>query len=351
MAQAEHFLQAIHQAWQQAAQRCAPRQSSYCIGGVIVQLQMIGEALTKRLTPAFTHLATMTPMPPVPPVLIVYLCEGTASGIAMPTIPLQIAQTAKLEEIWGYFVHNENFQLFYQPETQALTLLDYTQNCAYYWIEDAQQLTLSDGGAPLITLLHWWFGHQGSQVVHGAAVGTCDGGVLLVGKSGSGKSTTALACLDAGLAYVGDDYCLVTTQPRPMVYSLYSSGKLHFADLVHFLRFQRALTSEAYIQADKALFFFAEQFCDQIVPALPLKAILLPAIITNTHTTWHVLSPAAALLAVAPSTVLQLVGNKSQSLQQLGRLVRQLPCYRLALGRELHAIPSAIAELLSTLRS
>ena len=314
----------------------------------MVQAQIVGERLAARLTPALAHLATTVQTPIA---LTIYLCESATSGVAMPPMPFQVEKQCGQEDRSGYFVDDERFRIFYQPAAQTLCLLDDRRHCAYYWIDDARHLPLSQGGAPLLTLLHWWFGKHGGQVVHGAAIGTAAGGALLVGKSGSGKSTTALAGLAAGLFYVADDYCLVRHGAEPMVHSLYSSGKLHFADLLRFPRLQSARTGTAYTQADKALFFFAEDFADQIVPALPLKALLLPVITENRQTRWHEISPSAALLALAPSTVLQLVGDKQQTMQQLSQLVRQLPCYRLALGREIQAIPAAIAELLATLRN
>jgi hypothetical protein len=46
----------------------------------------------------------------------------------------------------------------------------------------------------------------------------------VAGKGGSGKSTTALACLDSPLVYASDHYCSLTNEPAPYVYSLYDSA-------------------------------------------------------------------------------------------------------------------------------
>ena len=41
------------------------------------------------------------------------------------------------------------------------------------------------------------------------------GGVAGRPRGGSGKSTTAICCVDAGMEYVGDDYVLLTREPVP----------------------------------------------------------------------------------------------------------------------------------------
>lgn len=340
------FFCALQQTWQQVAQCCPPQAFSYTVGGQGVQCYFAGERLAQRLTPALAHLCTAAPQSAA---LRLYGWDSAESGIALPPLPFPIDEEQVLMDSWGYFAHDNRFRLFFQPMQQTLYLLDQAQHVAFYWIGDAQQLALTDGGAPLLTLWHWWATQHGSQVVHSAAIGTATGGALLIGKSGSGKSTTALAALNAGLCYVGDDYCLVRPSAQPMVYSLFSSGKVHFADLARFPRLQAARTALPYTNADKALFFFAEPFAQTIVPALPLKMILLPVINAETHSSLCAISPAQALLALAPSTLFQLVGEKTQTMQQLSRLVRQLPCFRLALGADLAQIPALIADRLATL--
>ena len=61
---------------------------------------------------------------------------------------------------------------------------------------------------------------KGYQLVHAAAVGSEAGAVLISGKGGLGKSTTALSCLGKGLTYVGDSHVVVQLDPFPRVHSL-----------------------------------------------------------------------------------------------------------------------------------
>src|SRR5205823_136180 len=80
---------------------------------------------------------------------------------------------------------------------------------------------------PLRHILHLWLASRGVQFVHAGAVGRPSGGCLIVGKSGSGKSTSTLATLGSELLYAGDDYVGVSvTTGGAHVHSIYGCGKL-----------------------------------------------------------------------------------------------------------------------------
>jgi hypothetical protein len=54
-----------------------------------------------------------------------------------------------------------------------------------------------------------WLASPTVQLAHAAAVALDGCGVLLVGVGGRGKSTTALACAQAGFSFLGDDLCVI----------------------------------------------------------------------------------------------------------------------------------------------
>ena len=59
------------------------------------------------------------------------------------------------------------------------------------------------------------------------------------------------------------------------------------------------------------------------------------------------ISPAAALKALAPSTIFQLAGMDHSTLGTLAACVRRVPCYTLRLGSTFSAIPRAIQDVLA----
>lgn len=51
-------------------------------------------------------------------------------------------------------------------------------------------------------------------------------GLLITGTGGAGKSTTALACVSAGLGYTADDYCMASIGKERMLYSVFGTEVL-----------------------------------------------------------------------------------------------------------------------------
>lgn len=342
----ENILGAIQRAEQMAG---TVLERVYQIGGKSLRLRFVNAQMATLLTPALAHLALPSaPGPSSSPALTVYLWDSASTGIPLPALPPTLHEASQREQLWGVHAHTATQHLFFQPAHRVLSLFDQTRNVAVFWTEDAKQLPIYEGGAPLLLIWHWWLGQQKYQVVHGAAVGTEQGAAFLVGKSGSGKSTTALRCLNDGLLYLGDDYCLLSVNAQPVVYSLYCSGKIHRAELERFPRLQQALTTAPYAYADKQLYFFHERFSAQIVRQLPMRAVLIPTISGEPNTQLKPASPAEALVAVAPSTTFQLPGAHTQTIRQLSQVLRQVPCYWLVLGTELARIPPVIEKLLNS---
>lgn len=342
------FVEQLKQAFGQDAYPMVER--FYKLDEYVICLRFAGNSLIPLLTPALAHLA----IPPHPtPHLTVAIWDSDSTGIAFPAFSPPVQAYIEQGQPWG--ITDAQYHALYLPDQTAFYFLDHLHNWATFWIESAQKLTLADGGAPLLTILHWWLGRNSYQVVHGAVIGTDVGGVLLIGKGGSGKSTTALNCLHGGWFYVADDYCLISnassdSNSQPIAHALYSSGKLHWTNLAYFSRLQSALSKVSYAQADKALFFFAAHFPKQVVKQLPLRAIFLPKVMGQGRTRLRQASPATLLLAMAPSTVFQLHGGREQTVRQLGHLVRQLPTYILELGTDWTEIPTVMADFLAGCR-
>ncbi len=77
-----------------------------------------------------------------------------------------------------------------------------------------------------------WLASPTVQLIHAAAVSLDGRGVLLVGVGGRGKTTTALACAQAGFSFLGDDLCVVETGSPdrgipPRIHGLYATAKLN----------------------------------------------------------------------------------------------------------------------------
>ena len=312
------------------------------LAGAAVELRFAGDRLRERLTPAFAHL----PPGDGPAALTINLWERSEPP-PCPPVPAGHAPGAL------FYFEEGSLRGVYRPGLEALSVLDGETGAAWHWVADATEQPYWDEACPLRQILFWWLRSRGYLQVHGASIGTEDGGVLVVGKGGSGKSTVALSALGTGLLYAGDDYVAVAVEPAPRVQSLYSSGKLepyHVRDLLPHLA--PLLANADRLETEKAVLYVHDHFPEQTTPGFPLRAVLVPRVRADRPESRIVaVSRAEAFSALAPSTILQLHTADQSAFATMSRLVARVPCYGLELGSDVAAIPRAVADFLAGLSS
>jgi hypothetical protein len=311
----------------------------YVVGGSHVSLRFAGGALHERLAPAFAHLAAP---PSDAPELTVHLWDSASTGAEPPPRPPAVE-----DEAAGalYHFHEPPLRGAYQAAFGALSVLDSEAGVAWYWLANALDLPSWEQACPIRQILFWWLAPRGYLQVHGAAVGRPEGGALIVGPAGSGKSTTALACLGSDLLYAGDDYVAVALEPSPRVASLYSSGKLDPAHLRD--RLPRLEPHADRLDDEKAILYAQRHFPEQTTSGFPLAALLVPSVRADGRGPRVVpASRAAAFAALGPSTMFQLHTAGAGELATLSSLVASVPCYTLEVGSDLSTVPETISGLL-----
>jgi hypothetical protein len=313
------------------------------IGGHPVRLRFAGLGAVPSIVPAFAHLGTAHSGRPD---LTVHIWDSASTGAPSPLLP-DVYPKSPLGAF--YFFENPPARGVYQPGIQALSVLDLHSSSAWYWVADPAALPYWERAAPIRQILHWWMASRGQQQVHGGAVGNPDGGVLLVGRGGSGKSTCALASLTSKLRYAGDDYTAVSMELRPWVHSLFSTGKVDPDNLWRVSHLESALSNPESLATEKAVVFVDQHFPDRPIEGFPLKAIVLPTITGGRNSRAVPTSRATALAALAPSTVFQLHTAGHEVLRSLTHLVGRVPAYVLELGTDVSEIPDVILTLLDDL--
>lgn len=307
-----------------------------------------------QLAPALAHLEIE---PIANPDLTVCLWDNASTQTQLPLLLGSLVELIRLnwrnylgprKEIKAY--DGDRIRANFHIGPNILSVLDRQQNLACYWIDDAQNIPYWEKGSPLQTILNWWTTDRQHQYVHAGAVGTPAGGVLLAGKGGAGKSSTALACIDSNLVYASDDYCLVSIDPQPYAYSLYNTAKLKGqVDLERFPKLAPLVENVDRIGLEKAMLFLHQHHPDKISRGFPIKAVLIPQVTGKLDTHIRPTTAGAALRALAPSTIFQLAGSGQTAFGIMSSLVKQVPCYVLELGTDMVQIPTAIEHLLSQL--
>ncbi len=317
----------------------------YSIGGLVLCLRFAGRALVPLIAPALEHLVVQ---PAETPAFTIHLWDSISSGTTMSAAPWSLEDYSPRGEVRGYT--DERFHTVFHLGSHTLKMLDARQNVGLFWIHDARDVPFYESAAPLQAILHRWMGMNGHQLLHAGAVGMASGGVLLAGRGGSGKTSTALACVFAGLLYAGDDYVLLSNEGVPFVHSLYNSAKLDPDNLDRFPHLAGRVVNNDRLDTEKAVVFLHQHWPNQVSSGFPLRAIGVVRAGGGRCTEVSAAPSALALKALAPSTVLQLSGAGQRDLRRIANLVKRVPCFSLDLGTEPDEIARTISALLSQLQ-
>jgi hypothetical protein len=243
----------------------------------------------------------------------------------------------------GEMVTSSGWCAHAHAEGGTLSLLDREAREACVVHAGRHPLPAWELAAPLRTVLAWWSEQEGARLVHAAGVGADGSGTLLVGAGGSGKSTTVLSCVAAGLETVGDDYLWLEHGVFPVVHALYAAAKVDAERLGAWFPAWRTAAEDAR-PGEKHVLALGAIPGARLVPRLEVASILLPHVSRAARPSLEPVSPAAALLALAPSSLFQLPGGRPEHLDLLVRLVRARPAFRLHLSLDPCANAQAVRK-------
>lgn len=311
------------------------------VAGTRVELVFAGEPLLEALFPALSHLEIETSGSPDVSLLA---WDTRSTGVDVPPPPVRHESFTDRGDIWG--LSSRRIRSAFHWIEFSLNLLDLERRAGMFWVRSDEHIPYWTRASPLRTLLHWWTQANGAHLLHAAAVGDDDGALLITGKGGVGKSTTALACLTRGMQYVADDYLVVRLEPEPRVYSLYSTAKLDHPQVARFPDLARLLRKHGPDGGKAVVHLYPEMEC-RISRSLPLKALAMPSFADEPATTFGPASASGLQRAASFTTMSQLPHAGHDTHRFIERLVATVPGFSMRLGSDLGQLPSAIREFLS----
>lgn len=340
------FFEQVRDAFDVAARNTGCTDVDIDLTGCPLRLSFASDVLRRRLSRALAHRTGIKdrPTPDRSPTRIL-VWDTASTGISPPPPPWGPHDYRQKGRIRGF--NRDGIHTSFHLGPNVLSMFDDATRTGLFWTREGAALPDYQIGSPLLIILQWWAESEGLQLLHGGAVGTDQGGVLLVGAGGSGKSTTALSCVDTpGFSYVSDDYCLLRTSTEDRVHSLYCTAKLDARSLEILPHFEPLASNPERRPDEKAILYLHECRAEALVSSLPLKAIVLPAPAHSETASFAPARPAAALKALAPSTIFQLTGAGSHTFADMAALVKRLPGFELRLSTHMRDVPSTIGEII-----
>jgi hypothetical protein len=318
-------------------------ESCYDFAGNPARLRLAGSRLAQVIPKALAHLR-VPDRPPAHRELVVELWDEAATGVGCrgcePQEDAEAPARTEVAEGGGQVITSF---------AQTRTGFDRRAERVVGWIGDADRLTQYEVGRPLHPQLRLWHRDRGLQALHAGLVGRKGDGILLGGPGGSGKSTTALSCLQAGMAYLSDDYVVVDPNPGgfPICHSVYCSAHVEAAHLERFPRLRPYAIPGTLTREDKSLLLLSELPGAVLGASVRLRAIVFPQVVDAPITRYRPATRAQALLRLAPSSLglLPFPDTLASGFETLSTLVDRVPVYWLDLGRDLEQIPQAVDSL------
>lgn len=302
-----------------------------------IRLRVVGRRLAGHTTTALGHLGTGER----PPALRVDLWDEAVTGVACP-VPSDAGAFPR--DVNGTLVRLDptGRRRLWTAGSGSVTELDVAAGRMVGWRADGSALSVEERGRPFPVALQAWLQSRGVVTVHAAGVACGGKAALIVGDSGSGKSTTALACAGAGFGFLGDDQVALSWPgDGPVAHSLFASVRVD--GIVD--RLWRDV-AEPPDGAVKALVLLAGAGV-AVVPSASVAAVLVAGVAPGEASTLERCPAKEALRAIVPSTLLGVVDDRPAVLRGCARAVLGQPVFRLRLGHDLEAVPGMVARALA----
>jgi hypothetical protein len=337
------FFDQLCEGFAAASARTGEIVRDFRIAGTSVRLRFAGEALTSAIVPG---LAGLLPALAAHVQCEICLWDSESTGIPLVSPPRPWRDFTERGNIWGF--NSSRYRSAYLWGEGSVNVLDRETRQAVYWVPSANKLPVWVLSSPLRSILHWWMELNGRQLVHAAAVGHGRRGVLIPGRGGAGKSSTSLACLQAGMDFISDDYLALALDPEPRVYRLYSTAKLDPRSLHLFPDLQSRCRAVHRPGFDKVVLFLEDGYGQQLKESQPLELVLKPSISGLPGTTLAPVEAREIERALASETLLHLPHAGARTVEILDRVSREIPSSAIHLGTDRARIAAVIQKTIET---
>jgi len=307
----------------------------------VVRYRCVGRKLAEQVARSIDHLPVVDAA--VPPELSIDFWDEHATGVACSIRP----DDPSLGPFGKVLYSSDSRYMTYQ-RPEFTSWYDRRTARIIAWYRSADRVYLDQRAKPFKAHIFEWLRDRGVILIHAGLLSRGEIGVLMVGRSGSGKSTTSLACLAAGFDFLSDDFVGLQELPDGTFcgHSLFATSVLDREHLARFPAFRPDAEPTAHEHEHKSFLPLVQRYRQQLSLMAEPHLVLLPRVVDSPHTSYRPASKVDALLALAPPSLLSMPRPRRETFALFCRLVEQLPAFWLELGRDIDAIPCVVDQII-----
>ena len=315
-------------------------QSSCTFAGREARIRIVGLACAEQIIPPFRHLLEQDKKVPRPDLLI-DIWDASETGVSYPG---SLAESDQTSSEFGFIMGAGSDRFIGCQRPNMLSWIDRSSKRIIVCTPNSGQLALHERAKPLLFPLMLWHCDRDTEVIHAALVEKGGHGVLFAGREGAGKSTAALACLEAGFNYLGDDYLGLKALDNDsfLGYSLYNSTWL---EPNHALLFPNLAPHVMHGDLQKLPVVLSEVYAGRLGRVAPIRVLVLPRVVAGSRCRTLPASKREALFALAPSSLLKRPCSGQNGFNKIAHMVERVPSYVLEVGADLRQLTKCVEEL------
>jgi hypothetical protein len=227
-----------------------------------------------------------------------------------------------------------------------LTAIDRTERVGLVWYRAPCRLPSWEVARPFLQAFKGLAPVTGLTPVHAAAVALGEHGILITGHSGAGKTSTALACAEAGWRYVGDDVVLIGGPPLHAI-NLYRSARVREDMVPRLRRSMAAMVSVSTDSGERKAELDLGRLPTSTIGDAAITAIVVPRRAGAPDVVIAPLRRSTALRELSANTLVAMPGDAAATYDAMARMIGDTPCYSLDPGPLLGLVPTALERLVA----